>query len=39
MRANQDWENVACMVLLVLLVAFLFGNVSNVLRRRLIGAT
>lgn len=39
MRTNQDWENVAYMVLLILLVVFIFDNVSNVLRRRLIGSS
>lgn len=39
MRTNQDWENVAYMVLLILIVVFIFDNVSNVLRRRLIGST
>ncbi len=39
MRTNQDWENVAYMVLLILIVVFVFDNVSNVLRRRLIGST
>jgi len=38
MRTNQDWENVGYMVLLILLVVFAFDNVSNVLRRKLIGA-
>ena len=38
MRTNQDWENVAYMVLLILFVVFLFDGISNVLRSRLIGA-
>ena len=38
MRTNQDWENVAYMVLLILIVVFIFDNISNALRRRLIGA-
>lgn len=38
MRTNQDWENVGYMVLLILLVVFAFDNVSNILRRKLIGA-
>jgi phosphonate transport system permease protein len=37
MRTNQDWENVCYMVLLILLVVFVFDNVSNILRRKLIG--
>lgn len=37
MRTNQDWENVAYMVLLILMVVFIFDNVSSMLRRRLIG--
>ena len=37
MRTNQDWDNVAYMVLLILVVVFVFDNVSNALRRRLIG--
>ncbi|MEO0636119.1 MAG: phosphonate ABC transporter, permease protein PhnE [Pseudomonadota bacterium] len=37
MRTNQDWENVAYMVILILLVVFLFDNISNALRMRLIG--
>lgn len=39
MRTNQDWENVAYMVLLILIVVFLFDNISNYLRSRLIGKT
>lgn len=38
MRTNQDWENVAYMVVLILLVVFLFDNLSTALRQRLIGA-
>ncbi|MCM2291638.1 phosphonate ABC transporter, permease protein PhnE [Allorhizobium sp. BGMRC 0089] len=38
MRTNQNWENVCYMVLLILLVVFLFDNISNMLRSRLIGA-
>lgn len=38
MRTNQDWENVAYMVLLILAVVFIFDNLSNALRSRLIGA-
>jgi phosphonate transport system permease protein len=37
MRTNSDWENVAYMVLLILIVVFLFDGVSNLLRSRLIG--
>ena len=37
MRTNQDWENVAYMVLLILVVVFIFDNISNQLRSRLIG--
>jgi phosphonate transport system permease protein len=39
MRTNQDWENVCYMVLLILLVVFVFDNVSNILRRKLIGGS
>ncbi|MFC0805192.1 phosphonate ABC transporter, permease protein PhnE [Ensifer sp. P24N7] len=38
MRTNSDWENVAYMVLLILLVVFIFDGVSNALRSRLMGA-
>ncbi|WP_029040462.1 phosphonate ABC transporter, permease protein PhnE [Cucumibacter marinus] len=37
MRTNQDWENVAYMVVLILIVVFVFDNVSNFLRHKLIG--
>lgn len=37
MRTNQDWENVAYMVLLILAVVFIFDNISNALRARLMG--
>jgi phosphonate transport system permease protein len=37
MRTNQDWENVAYMVLLILIVVFVFDNISAALRSRLIG--
>ncbi|MEL6819533.1 MAG: phosphonate ABC transporter, permease protein PhnE [Pseudomonadota bacterium] len=37
MRTNQDWENVAYMVILILIVVFIFDNVSAALRTRLIG--
>ena len=38
MRTNSDWENVAYMVLLILIVVFIFDNISNALRKRLIGS-
>lgn len=37
MRTNSDWENVAYMVLLILIVVFLFDAISNSLRSRLMG--
>lgn len=37
MRTNQDWENVAYMVLLILVVVFVFDNISSTIRSRLIG--
>lgn len=37
MRTNQDWENVAYMVILILIVVFVFDTISNALRQRLIG--
>jgi phosphonate transport system permease protein len=37
MRTNSNWANVFYMVLLVLAVVFVFDNISNLLRRRLIG--
>lgn len=37
MRTNSDWENVAYMVLLILVVVFIFDAISNSLRSRLIG--
>jgi phosphonate transport system permease protein len=37
MRTNSNWANVFYMVLLILLVVFIFDNVSGILRRRLIG--
>ncbi len=37
MRTNQDWENVAYMVILILIVVFVFDNLSTALRSRLIG--
>ncbi|MCX7304089.1 MAG: phosphonate ABC transporter, permease protein PhnE [Hyphomicrobiales bacterium] len=36
MRTNSDWENVAYMVLLILIVVFVFDNISNFLRKRLV---
>ena len=39
MRTNSDWENVAYMVLLILVVVFVFDGISNALRSRLIGRT
>ncbi len=36
MRTNSDWENVAYMVLLILAVVFVFDNISNFLRKRLV---
>ncbi|WP_137151289.1 phosphonate ABC transporter, permease protein PhnE [Devosia sp. FKR38] len=38
MRTNQDWENVAYMVVLILGVVFLFDSLSNAIRSRLIGS-
>lgn len=37
MRTNSDWENVAYMVVLILIVVFIFDTISNALRSRLIG--
>ncbi len=37
MRTNANWQNVAYMVLLILLVVFLFDAASNALRHRLMG--
>jgi phosphonate transport system permease protein len=39
MRTNSDWENVAYMVLLILIVVFVFDNISNFLRKKLAGQT
>lgn len=36
-RTNSDWENVAYMVVLILIVVFIFDGISNALRSRLIG--
>lgn len=38
MRTNSDWENVAYMVILILIVVFVFDHISNALRSRLIGS-
>lgn len=37
MRTNADWENVAYMVLLILATVFIFDNISNAIRVRLMG--
>lgn len=37
MRTNSNWSNVFYMVLLILLVVFVFDNLSSALRTRLIG--
>ncbi len=37
MGTNSDWDKVAYMVVLILLVVFLFDNISNAIRSRLIG--
>jgi phosphonate transport system permease protein len=37
MKTNADWDKVAYMVLLILFVVFVFDNVSNAIRSRLIG--
>ena len=37
MRTNSNWSNVFYMVLLILIVVFIFDNISNALRTRLIG--
>ncbi len=36
-RTNSDWENVAYMVLLILLVVYVFDGISTALRSRLVG--
>ncbi|CAN7336929.1 phosphonate ABC transporter, permease protein PhnE [Rhizobium sp. LjRoot254] len=38
MRTNSDWENVAYMVVLILLVVYIFDTASNMLRSRLMGS-
>lgn len=35
MRTNQDWENVAYMVLLILITVYVFDHISTALRMRL----
>lgn len=37
MGTNSDWDKVAYMVLLILLVVFLFDNISTAIRQHLIG--
>ncbi|AVX03101.1 phosphate-import permease protein PhnE [Maritalea myrionectae] len=37
MRTGTDWENVGYMVILILIVVFVFDNISNYLRTKLIG--
>ena len=37
MRTNADWENVAYMVILILITVFIFDNISNAIRSRLMG--
>jgi phosphonate transport system permease protein len=37
MRTNSNWSNVFYMVLLILVVVFIFDNISNALRSRIIG--
>lgn len=39
MRTNADWENVAYMVCLILVVVYIFDGLSNAIRSRLIGRT
>lgn len=39
MRTNQDWENVAYMVLLILAVVYVFDGISTALRRRLVSGS
>jgi len=39
MQTNSDWDKVAYMVLLILAVVFIFDNISNFLRSKLIGPT
>ena len=37
MGTNSDWDKVAYMVTLILIVVFVFDNISNAVRQRLIG--
>jgi phosphonate transport system permease protein len=37
MGTNSDWDKVAYMVVLILIVVFVFDNISNAIRSRLIG--
>ena len=37
MRTNSNWQNVAYMVILILIVVFLFDAASNAMRHRLMG--
>jgi phosphonate transport system permease protein len=37
MGTNADWDKVAWMVVLILVVVFSFDNISNAIRQRLIG--
>lgn len=39
MGTNADWDKVAYMVLLILIVVFVFDNLSTAIRQRLIGGT
>lgn len=39
MGTNADWDKVAYMVVLILIVVFAFDNLSNAIRSRLIGPT
>lgn len=39
MGTNADWDKVAYMVVLILIVVFTFDNISNAIRSRLIGRT
>jgi phosphonate transport system permease protein len=39
MRTNSNWENVAYMVVLILLTVFIFDGISGFIRSRLIGKT
>jgi phosphonate transport system permease protein len=38
MRTNSNWQNVAYMVLLLLIVVYIFDTISNKLRSKLVGA-